>query len=461
MANFEIVALDPVTPQLRAPGAADNYTLPRHIAGANITLTAVSVAGTVNLTAGDNGKFLYGNSANLYLPDITTVPSGYNITVKNTGTGLGVLTLYVVGTQYIEGLANFPIRSQESFTIVSDGTYWRAVGSPIWISGISSYGFSRPTAANSFAVAVGYGGNASGVYSTCLGYASTASGQGATGGSYCVAQGNYSLAFGPMSTGGGSYATGSASIAIGGRTGGSSSVCLGIDSNSTSYGAAGSYSIAAGYFSKVSSSYTVALGPFAQATANGAVCIGASYNVSTPQATGISSIAIGDGAWATQQYSVALGPAAKTTQKGQYAFGGGYFVALGDSQHTRYVLRRTSTNGTPINLTTDSQVQSSNNQVSVADAVSAIAFTGIVLARSLYTNGAYAAWEISGMIMRGATLGSTVLVNSTVTQIANSAAYTLALSADTTNGALSVVGTGDPAFSMRWIANIECAYLAY
>jgi hypothetical protein len=33
MAAFEIIALDPVTPQLRAPGASDQYTFPRPITG--------------------------------------------------------------------------------------------------------------------------------------------------------------------------------------------------------------------------------------------------------------------------------------------------------------------------------------------------------------------------------------------------------------------------------------------
>ena len=47
MASFEVIALDPTTPQLRAPGASDDYTFPRPATFAKGVLSRIASAATV------------------------------------------------------------------------------------------------------------------------------------------------------------------------------------------------------------------------------------------------------------------------------------------------------------------------------------------------------------------------------------------------------------------------------
>ncbi len=50
MAAFEVIALDTATPQLRAPGASDTYTVPRAIAFSSTVTPATNVVDSVGYT---------------------------------------------------------------------------------------------------------------------------------------------------------------------------------------------------------------------------------------------------------------------------------------------------------------------------------------------------------------------------------------------------------------------------
>jgi hypothetical protein len=50
MAAFEVIALDTATPQLRAPGASDTYSVPRAIAFSSTVTPATNVADSVGYT---------------------------------------------------------------------------------------------------------------------------------------------------------------------------------------------------------------------------------------------------------------------------------------------------------------------------------------------------------------------------------------------------------------------------
>jgi hypothetical protein len=65
------------------------------------------------------------------------------------------------------------------------------------------------------------------------------------------------------------------------------------------------------------------------------------------------------------------------------------------------------------------------------------------------------------MIVRGANAASTTLVFSTVTPISNVPLWTLALSADTTNGGLAVTFTGAAATNIRTVATIQTSEVTY
>jgi len=145
---------------------------------------------------------------------------------------------------------------------------------------------------------------------------------------------------------------------------------------------------------------------------------------------------------------------------GKFAFSSNFFVTRGDVQTGCVVLSRGTTNTTPTALTTAS-VASTNNQVILPNN-SAYAFTGIIVARQQASGGtASAAWKIEGLIRREANAASTTLVASTVTAIDNTPGWTLALSADTTNGGLKIEATGAAATNIRWVATVQTSEVTY
>ncbi|HSG20442.1 MAG TPA: hypothetical protein VLA31_06695, partial [Burkholderiaceae bacterium] len=68
---------------------------------------------------------------------------------------------------------------------------------------------------------------------------------------------------------------------------------------------------------------------------------------------------------------------------------------------------------------------------------------------------------IEGLIRREANAASTTLVASTVTAIDNTPGWTLALSADTTNGGLAITATGAAATDIRWVATVQTSEVTY
>lgn len=85
MAAFEVIALDPVTPQLRAPGAADTYTFPR----ASAFSAAITYGGvTLNNAVTGTGNMVLSTSPVLTTPNLGT-PSAATLT---NATGLPLTT---------------------------------------------------------------------------------------------------------------------------------------------------------------------------------------------------------------------------------------------------------------------------------------------------------------------------------------------------------------------------------
>lgn len=74
-------------------------------------------------------------------------------------------------------------------------------------------------------------------------------------------------------------------------------------------------------------------------------------------------------------------------------------------------------------------------------------------------------WYIEGVIKRGANAASTILVGTpSVTSLyadAGAATWSLAVTADTTNGALRITATGQLATTIRWVANIKSTEVAF
>jgi hypothetical protein len=74
---------------------------------------------------------------------------------------------------------------------------------------------------------------------------------------------------------------------------------------------------------------------------------------------------------------------------------------------------------------------------------------------------ASAAWKIEGLIRREGTAATTTLVASTTTVISNVPGWSVAVSADTTNGALAVTVTGAAATNIRWVATAQTSEVIY
>ena len=122
-----------------------------------------------------------------------------------------------------------------------------------------------------------------------------------------------------------------------------------------------------------------------------------------------------------------------------------------------YFLQVTTSNATPTFLTFDGGARSSSNQIVLPNSA-IISFSGLVAARQKGSDGTLSAgWKVEGLLRRDANAASTTLIASTVTAIDNTPGWGLALSADTSNGALSIQATGAAATNLVWSGSVQTA----
>lgn len=534
MAAFEVLALDPTTPQIRAPGAADTYTFPRAVAmavalpvasggtgtstpslvaGANVTISGawpnqtIAAAGggggsstltistktaAYTVVAGDLGTIINctANTFTISLTAAATLGSGFNCWIWNNGGG--VITIDPNGGEPIDGLSTLILRQGEGSQIVCNGASWETGDKKtmrLYAENLPA-GNVRPVASGAFSVAIGRQATSSGNTSLALGDAATASGNYSTAIGYSTnSNSSFSSTIGLNSSGGGSQSFGSGAIALNGSyASGTDSFAAASTNNVSTYGAKAANSIALGATATASIARGLALGYNATTSGSSAIAIGSTYNGTGPTASGSASIAIGDAALASGTYSVAIGAVqyvngprataqggtaigagARATQVGKYAysgtdlFDGSAFVPgiqygllnLGclTTDATSRILQSDGLNGGP--------APSQTNQLAL-NTYTAFAFTGIVVARQQGSAGTQsAAWNIEGLIRKEAANITTTLVASTVTAISNVPGWTLALSADTTNGALAITATGAAATNIRWFATVQTSEIIY
>lgn len=103
MANFEVLSLDPTTPQIRAPGAGDGYSVPRDMTFATgTTLNAPTTVVSVN-TSTDALRITQVGAGNALLVEDSANPDASPTAITATGAvGIGTATpstvLHVKGT---------------------------------------------------------------------------------------------------------------------------------------------------------------------------------------------------------------------------------------------------------------------------------------------------------------------------------------------------------------------------
>ena len=138
-------------------------------------------------------------------------------------------------------------------------------------------------------------------------------------------------------------------------------------------------------------------------------------------------------------------------------------TAQGVTQSALLLLGRQTTDATATILTSDSSAASAINQVILPDNA-AYSFSGEVIA-GVTAAGNTARWTINGAIKRGFGASTTVLVSTpTVTKTHNdagAAAWTVAVTADTTNGGIAVTVTGAASTTIRWVAKITTTEMTF
>jgi hypothetical protein len=136
----------------------------------------------------------------------------------------------------------------------------------------------------------------------------------------------------------------------------------------------------------------------------------------------------------------------------------------GVSQSGLLILAKETTTATPTVLTSDINASASTTNQIILPNNSAYYFKGSVIANVTgAANGA--SWSFEGAIMRGANAASTVLIGvPAVNRIAASSgatAWTIALTADTTNGGLAVTVTGAASTTIRWVCKVETTEVTF
>jgi hypothetical protein len=201
--------------------------------------------------------------------------------------------------------------------------------------------------------------------------------------------------------------------------------------------------------------------------ASGTVCtIGGGIGNS---ASGVGSTIIGGrNNQSNANYSVVLGGYAGTTRSivgntVSPASNVPISTTQGSSQSALLVLGRQTTDATATVLASDGNTPAGGNQVILPNN-SAYYFKGSVIANVTgAANGA--AWDFSGAIMRGVGVGTTVLIGTPmlnrVAASSGATAWTIAITADTTNGGLAITVTGVAATTIRWVAKLETTEVTY
>lgn len=436
------------------------------------TVTGIDAGVIINCTSG---------TFTIALTAAATLGNGFNCWIWNTGDG--TITIDPNGSETIDGTeTTYILRPRAGVQIICSGTTWITGEVKAYRlyqeSNTNDANFTRPIASGFGSIAIGKSATATGQFSSSFGNTARATGEGSIAIGFSSASAADSIAIAGAQGLGQSIASASNALAIGINNTASSTNSTAIGRNS---GSTGSQAVTGSGAMALGGSYASGTDSFAAAIANNTSTYGAkgANSVALGQqalASGDGSIAIGPTTTASGLYSVAIGNQCSATQQGGFALGrskseilskytyAGYnslFSNFGDAQIGTLILRNSTTNGTATVLTSDGSAAGTTDQVILPNS-SAYAFTGLVVARRQASGGTEsAAWKVEGLIRREANAASTTLVASTVTAISNAPGWTLALSADTTNGGLKVEATGAASTNIRWVASIDTTEVTY
>lgn len=277
------------------------------------------------------------------------------------------------------------------------------------------------------------------------------------------------------------------STATGGNTRGQQAVDLQMSRTAANQVASGNHSFAGGRNNIASGNHSVAIGLTNTAIGDGSVSLGyinyssglgstsMGYACSSASigdtsfgnscsASGGNSTAIGSSNIANGESSIALGSNSSTKGVSSLlALGSNIVNVAGRFQASLLGLGVQTANATPTVLRSNQGAASTSNQLVLLNN-SALTFRGLVIA-TITGAGDTSSWEIRGAIKRGANAASTALVGTpSVTLIAQdsgASAWVVAITADTTNGALCVTVTGESGRTIRWNCSITSSEVAF
>ena len=454
------------------------------------------------VVSGDLGKILNYTSGtvDVTLTALSSLTTGFHVSIWNSGTGVlsikpnSVDGIGVSAGNDYDSTDPLKLETGTGVTLVNSGTYWQIYSEKAYDYYHHSVTLGpNAKATNNYAMALGNRSSASSVGAIAIG-----TGQGHA----TTASNSHAVAIGRAT------ASGSGSIALGtSYSSGADSFAAAITNNTASYGATGANSIAMGSSAKASQTDAIAIGKSAQATGISAVAISknasatAHYSVAIGWTTAVSgtesaalagrgalasgtrSLALGNFAKASAQdtiaisnegsgyyteasaiKAIAIGSRALSNIKGKLAVSNGAFSANGDSQTGTFVMRSDTTDATAEVITTNNSTADTTNQI-VLPNNSCYGFTGTIIARedSSVTND-FAVWEIKGGAVRAASASTTVLGTYNINKISESTGATnwsIALSADTTNGAVAITVTGEASHNIRWVATVNTTEVIY
>jgi hypothetical protein len=268
-------------------------------------------------------------------------------------------------------------------------------------------------------------------------------------------------------------ASGASSIVIGERARATNTNSFAVGLGGLAAISSGAYATAIGSWTTATGTNSFSTGSRVDATGLNSVSIGG-YQSGATTASGQSSFASG-GATASGDYSLAIGLGnissgrhSVATGTNAHTFGiigrlshsAGKEATQGDSQASKFILRERTTGNTATTLTSDSNAGGTSNQVILSNN-SAYRFKGTIIGKKS-GSADVAAFDVDGLIVRGANAAATTLIVSTVTVVDNTPVFgTPTLAADTTNGGLQVQVTGASATNIQWTAVIDTTEVIY
>lgn len=217
--------------------------------------------------------------------------------------------------------------------------------------------------------------------------------------------------------------------------------------------ASGQDSMTAGNTNTASGAYDAIFGFTNSAGVAGYALVAGRQNV----ANGAATLAVGRGNTVGGDYSRVSGKDASAPLAFADVVGGEQIAALGDVQTSTIVARRQTTTATATEL----RLGAATARLTIPSNTT-WTFNILVSARQTGAATASAGWSAQGVLRNDA--GTAALVAAVTPVVlardASAAAWTITVTADNTNKALSITATGEAAKTINWVARIELVEVA-